>query len=218
MREKNLKKLVGKGFQVSQSLPLPKQRKTIGKRLRPLKEIGQRLMSLDALFIWVSERPEDVASNRVEAYVNNNHLKSIMTKEERNILSTNRDKANKEYDSIMGWKLENMWVLAWILGFKPAPKIDSGTITVEIAHKIFLDFLPGLEKSVNDLLRNKKPKSKNEIIEMEALYYCAHNAVVSARLGYDTVPKGFDYNMKGEAIIQRRHALSLGYITRNILG
>ena len=55
-----------------------------------------------------------------------------------------------------------------------------------------LEFLPGLDASVEDLLKKDKPRSEEEVLKLEDVFYCAHNAVRSAQIGLTTsVPKDF---------------------------
>jgi hypothetical protein len=108
----------------------------------------------------------------------------------------------------IGWKLENMWALAWVLGFDPAPTLEAAQIHDEIIGKLFREFLPGLDQSIADLLAKSAPRQAADVVEMEYRFYCAHNAVRSAQLGRKTVPKGFHPVIHGGAIHERRHSLS----------
>ena len=74
--------------------------------------------------------------------------------------------------------------------------------------RILFDFLPGHDASVSDLVARAQPRSFQEVLELEDLFYCAHNAVRSAQLGRATVPDDFDPISDGGCVHERRHALT----------
>jgi hypothetical protein len=78
--------------------------------------------------------------------------------------------------------LENMWPLAWVLGFPRPPALDGKAA--------------------------RPPRRPDEVERLEDRFSGCHNAVRSARLGGSTVPRGFDPVVHGRAIQERRHALS----------
>jgi Domain of unknown function (DUF4272) len=108
----------------------------------------------------------------------------------------------------IGWRMENMWSLAWVLGFQPAPDLAASQMADEVIRAMILDFLPGLDAGSDALLARARPRSAMEVVEMEYRFYCAHNAVRSAQLGGDTVSAGFDPIAHGGAVHERRHSLS----------
>jgi hypothetical protein len=56
--------------------------------------------------------------------------------------------------------------------------------------------------------KGKLAREPNEVLDLEDLFYCAHNAGRSAQLGGKTVPKGF-HPIAGTGVIhERRHALT----------
>ncbi|MDX2015500.1 MAG: DUF4272 domain-containing protein [Myxococcaceae bacterium] len=48
----------------------------------------------------------------------------------------------------------------------------------------------------------------SDLIQLEDLFYCAHNDVRSAQLGYATVPAAFHPVFDGGVVHERRHALT----------
>ena len=192
------------GSRPARSLPLPDP----GRQLPPPEEIAARLLALDALFTWVAFTEEDVASDRIESYVERNGLRDRLTGDELAIVSLPRAEAHESHVDAIGWKLENMWSLAWALGFEPEPSIESSQIRDDITRSMIYDFLPGLGHTVADLLAKAAPRPAEGVIAMEHRFYCAHNAVRSAQLGSKTVPKGFDPIAHGGAVHERRHALT----------
>ena len=84
----------------------------------------------------------------------------------------------------------------------------SGQVPNKISRAVVLDFLPGIDASVDDLLERAQPRTEEDVVELEDVFYCAHNAVRSAQTGSQTaVPKDFHPVRDGGAIHERRHAL-----------
>ena len=204
LRARVFAELEGLGFRPARSLPLPDP----GRHVRPPEEIAARLMALDALFTWVAFSEEDVASERIESYVGRNGLRDWLAGDELAILSLPRAEAHESHVDAIGWKLENMWSLAWALGFEPEPSIESSQIRDDITRSMIYDFLPGLGRTVADLLARAAPRPAEDVIALEYRFYCADNAVRSAQLGGRTVPEGFHPVVHGGAVHERRHALT----------
>jgi hypothetical protein len=191
VRIANLSHLNSLGFQVASSLPvnsgLP--------GLRPKKDIVMRLVALELLFSWVA-RPEQNLDGSMAKQVDDS-----LTAEEREIIALPRGEANEQFSNTIGWKLENIWPLAWTLGFDQKPDIDGKEITDETRDLILCDFMPAFETKW-------KLRSEAEVAELEDLFYCAHNAARSAQLGEPTVPEYFDPIFNGGVIHERRHSLT----------
>lgn len=208
VRKKSLAALAEGGFTVSPGLPTAGHRRGVEGKLRPTREIALRLMALDALFTWASAPESAVKTDRLKAYIKRNNLLDHLTKEEKAIISLSRAEANREHAGLIGWRLENMWALAWTLGFDPAPDPMLGQIPGEVTEAMIMKFMPGLDASVDDLLDKAKPRSLQEVVAMEDVFYCSHNAVRSAQMGSKTVPANFHPARDGGAIHERRHGLS----------
>jgi hypothetical protein len=204
LRARTFAELEELGFQPANSLPLP----DVDLEVRPPEEIAARLMALDALFTWVAYPEHAAASERVQQYINRNALRDWLTEEEVEIIDLPRDEAHESHVESIGWKLENMWPLAWALGFEPEPNLEAAHVNQEITGPLFREFLPGLGKNVSDLVAKAVPRPATEVIELEYRFYCAHNAVRSAQLGGDTVPEGFHPIIHGGAVHERRHSLT----------
>ena len=172
------------------------------------RQIAGRLLALNALFLFVSA-PEDIAkTDRIHAFVDRNSLLDHLTSDERVILSLPRDDANLTHSANIGWRLENMWALAWILGFNPAPPFFQGQIPNEITRQMIVEFLPDLDSTIYHFLENIHSRTAEEAGQQEDLYYCAHNAVRSAQMGEDSVPHSFHPIRDGGVVHERRHALT----------
>ncbi len=168
-------------------------------------------MALAALFTWASAPESAAASERVRKHIKKNGLRAWLTKEEAEIASLPRAKARKAHADGIGWKLENMWPLAWALGFEAEPSIEASQIDEAISRAILFNFLAGLEGTVQGLVRKSKLRSAGEVIALEDRFYCAHNAVRSAQigeLGGKTVPAGFHPIIHGGVVHERRYSLT----------
>jgi hypothetical protein len=209
IRKRSREILAAGGFYAADNLPTAGHRAGVPGKLRPIREVALRLMALDALFTWVNSPESSVSSDRLNAYVERNGLRAHLTEGELEILALSRMEAHNRHNDTIGWRLENMWALAWILGFDPPPDPVSGQIPNEISRAVVLDFLPGLDASVDDLLHAAQPRSNRDVVELEDLFYCAHNAVRCAQTGSTTaVPRDFHPVRDGGAIHERRHSLT----------
>jgi hypothetical protein len=204
-RRRNLAQLTALGFRVAEGLPVESGGSTA---LRPLDEIARRLMALDVLYSFVCA-PEDVLPEaRIRAHAERNRLAFALTGEERGIFAMTREEANEAHVGVIGWRLENMWPLAWILGFEPAPGVDGRMIPPEIVDPLINAFLPGYGQTVAEFLAGKQIRPEPEVLALEDLFFCAHNAVRGAQLGRPTVPAGFDPVINGGVVHERRRALT----------
>ncbi|MES1241448.1 MAG: DUF4272 domain-containing protein [Acidobacteriota bacterium] len=206
-RESIYRLLATRGFRCSRWLPL--YRSDDGTdALRPTDEIAARLLAMYALFLWAGA-PEDMASSdRIQAFFDRNGLRDHLTPEERQILDLSRSDANEEHADTIGWRLENMWPLSWILGFDPAPPFYTGQISDEARDRMIFEFLPNLDVSLSEFMAAVEVRPASEVGETEDLFYCTHNAVRSAQLGEPTVPEEFHPVRDGGAIHERRHSLT----------
>jgi hypothetical protein len=204
LRAKVFTDLEGLGFQPAKSLPLP----DVDRPIRPAGEVAARLMALDALFTWVAYPEKAATTAGIKKYIDSNGLRDWLTEEESTIITLSRAKAHKAHVDTIGWKLENMWALAWVLGFDPEPGLEASQIGEDVTRPMFSEFLPGLDGTIDDLLAKCSPRSADEVIAMEYRFYCAHNAVRNAQLGRPGVPESFHPIIHGGAVHERRHSLS----------
>ncbi len=207
MREAHYCSLAARGFRCARWLPLFRREDT-EDQLRPVDDIAGRQLALNALYRWVSAPEDNAAAERLRGFVDRNTLHEHLTAEENQILSLPRPEANHQHADTIGWRLENMWALAWILGFEPVPPFYQGQLPSDITRRTVLEFLPDLGASVSSFLEKLNPRPATEVAQQEDLYYCPHNAVRSAQMGEDTVPRHSHPVRDGGAIHERRHALT----------
>ena len=202
-RRKNLHLLEKAGFRVAKSLPV------FGDRtLRPGPEIVGRLLALKALWLWVDTHPKGESEATVKEMIEEGGLRRHLTPDEEEILDLSREDAVDEHGDTMGWKNENCWSLAWILGFPDAPSVDVGQVSGDFGRRLMLDWLPNNAAEARTFRESCALRDAREVQELHDFFYCAHNAVRSAQTGRKTVPPGFDPILDGGCVHERRHALT----------
>lgn len=216
IRDQNLSYLNQHGFQPATWMPLscepgdpPGDEPGFASGvLRPEFEIAQRLMIHGAIFAWGSA-PSDFGPT-ILRFVDDNDLRSSMTDDEQEVLDLPKDEAAADYGHMVGWRLENMWALAWTLGLANGPSAISGQLSQEVIDELLALFLPEFRVCAEDLMEKGTTQPVASIIAMEDRFYLAHNAVRSAQLDPDagTVPENFDPVADGGAIHERRHSLT----------
>ena len=206
-REHHYRLLAEQGFRCARSLPLYRSDDPVDK-LRSVEEIGARLLALGALFYWVVATEDIAASARILAFLERDNLRSHLNGGENAILSLSRVDANAAHAGTIGWRLENMWALAWILGFEPPPPFHQGQLPREVSTRMLNEFLPDFDATLAGFVAACTLRSAAEVGQLEDLYYCAHNAVRSAQQGEDTLPTDWHPMRDGGAIHERRHALT----------
>ena len=205
MRERHYYQLAQRGFRCARWLPLYRHDDQ-QDHLRPGEEIAGRLLALNALFLYVSAPPEVAATDRLRAFFDRARLSEHLTDKEDEIRQLPRDQAHAQHTDSIGWRLENMWALAWMLGFDPVPPFYQGQLPDEVTRAIVLEFAMELDGTIASFLSRVAPRPVREVAELEDLYYCAHHAVRSAQTGEDAVPSYFHPVRDGGAIHERRQA------------
>ena len=204
-REKSLAILREKGFSCAESLPV-KELDT----LRPKEEIAGRLTALSMLFCHVVMPEEVLAENTIREFVDANDLEKHLTPDEVAIFTKPRRRAIEEYQNSIGWRTENMWPLAWLLGFEKEPEINARQLQQDDIQAL-LNFSPGPGDSMSAFLDYCELREAETAAELEDRFYCAHNAVRSAQLGRPAVPEDFDPVIHGGAVHERRHSLTWAF-------
>lgn len=205
LRQANLDTLNRLGFKVAPGLPV--ERAHGRTRLRPAAEIATRLYALAGVFFWAGVPEKTVADHVLIDAMLRGRTTGQTGLPEIEILELPRAEAYRRHSATVGWRLENMWALAWVLGFDPPPSLG-GQIDAETQRALVFEFMEFPRQTPDWLLRRSKPRSLAEVDRLEDLFYCAHNAVRSAQLGQASVPPGFDPVRDGGAIHERRQALT----------
>ena len=191
-RDANLRRLNALGFKVSPSLPVRAKR-----TLRPKEEIVARLQALQSYVLWVAA-PSAEKAVPFRKKIFEGGQKKWLTAEELEVFELDQPEAREKYIDQIGWEMENMWALGWVLGFETEPAL-SGQLQGDLVRDLVFKF---------SALKDFKMRSLSEVIAEEDLFYCAHNAVRSAQLGKETIPEGMHPVAEGGAIHERRHGLT----------
>ncbi|MEM0967335.1 MAG: DUF4272 domain-containing protein [Verrucomicrobiota bacterium] len=195
-------------FSFADWLPTFGERAGIGHELRSEEEILSRLLCNYVVVSWVSMDDETFPTDGLKGLVEYYSLEESMTEAEKEIMGVDRDVAQIQFGDTICWKMENMWALAWVLGFDEATDVDQGQIGEEVFFSLW-EFIAPAWKGREALNERIELRSLNEVAQMEDLFYCAHNAVRSAQLGNaDSVPEGFHPVADGGVIHEKRHSLT----------
>jgi len=208
VRAENLKYLSERGFVVAGDLPLVRSDIGDSPKLRPIGEIFGRLLALKALWLWVDDHPDAEQTATVSEMLEFYKLQSFLTAEENEILNLSREEACQQHGHLMGWKNENCWALAWVLGFTDIPSVEGSQVGGDFGRRLMLDWLPDNAVQCAKLSEGIKLRDPVEVHNLEDLFYCAHNAVRNAQQGSETAPSEFDPVVNGGCIHERRHALT----------
>jgi hypothetical protein len=174
--------------------------------LRDPSEIAKRYCCHCAVFAWGSAPPQ--FETPIANFIQRNGLNTEFTADEAKIIGMPKEAASEEHAGSVGWRLENMWSLAWLLGMAPEPSAITGQLGEDVSGPLLDGFLPEFDVTIESLVSSATLQEVEEAIRVEDLFYLAHNAVRSAQIGSEGVPPGFDPIGDGGAIHERRHSLT----------
>jgi hypothetical protein len=203
IRAESLDFLEPLGFFLPNTLPLP----NIKRELRPKGEIVGRAMAMQTLFLYVALSEEQETSIALQDHAARNHLVSYWTAEERLVFALPRAEATAQYQASVGWLLEGLWSIAWVLGYSKKPTLDTEEIASEITQDIFLTFLPEVGTLLDDFFHSVTPHHVDEIITLEDRFFCARHAFSLSKQGGESSPKAFQSSFYGSIIAERQQAL-----------
>jgi hypothetical protein len=204
IRAKTTETLSKAGFRFAQNLPTLGHRAGLPGKLRPKEDIEARLAALYVVVSWVLLPEEDLSSESLNGIIASKSLEQFLPDEEKAIISMSRSEASAKHQGIIGWRLENMMTLAWILGFDTTLGVLDGQAGGDPVRKMF-----SFASKVATGAQETQLRSAIEVQTMEDLFYCTHNAVRAAQTGHaDQVPEGFHPLGDGGGIHEKRQALT----------
>ena len=214
IRDTNIAFLNERGFKPATWMPLScavgvasDETGFAGGTLRPEIEIANRLLCHCAVFAWGAAPPD--FERRITDFIAANDLRKWMTEDEFEIVNTSKDDDSAQFGHVVGWRLENMWSLAWVLGVADAPSATTGQISQDTSGALMSLFLPAFAVTAEALLAQGQTQPIEKIVQMEDLFYLAHNAVRAGQTGHpEQLPDHFDPISDGGAIHERRHSLT----------
>jgi len=196
------------GFDYADSLPTLGHRAGVPGKLQSADEIQKRLLSMYVVYLYVAAPEEAIPKDQLGAFIGAYDLVDSLTPEEAQIISTPREQARQQHLDNIGWTLENMSALAWLLGYDAKPSVSDGMISGERLDGL-LDYLGQSWDGPEAFKQQVDPRSEAEVIQLEDVFYCAHNAVRSAQMGHaEQVPKKFHPVRDGGVIHEKRHSLT----------
>lgn len=203
-RARTLAHLEARGFRSATSLPIGE----IESALRPAEEIAACLGAISLAYLWCVAPRVFVPDEELQAAARAADVADGHTPKTQTILSTDREQAQHQFGTTIGWSLENLWSLAWVLGFDHEIEIDSGMIGDEPSIAL-RSWMPIHGRTMTSILSHTTPRTADEVADREDIFYCAHNAVRSAQAGeLSTIPEGFDPLADGGTVHERRHGLT----------
>lgn len=194
VRSQSLTRLKALGFKPASSLPTETGRTA----LRPQEEIEARMDALHSLVLWVAVPQGTYDDAAMKKAALSGKYSQWLTAEEKAIFQLSKREAKAKHLDSIGWQMENIWALAWVLGYAEEPAL-AGQLQGDLARDLIFGFCEKGERKLRPLA---------DVVAEEDLFYCAHNAVRSAQMGAETVPQGFDPAADGGGIHERRHALT----------
>lgn len=208
IRAKTKAQLNEAGFFFAPTLPTLGRRAGLEGDLRPADEIQKRMLAMYVLYLYVAAPEEAIPKEHLGMFINAYDLVEYFTPEEADIILMERPQAQKQAMDSIGWKLESISALAWMLGYEQPPSVSDKMISGESLNGL-LEFLGESWEGPEAFAKQIDPRSQAEVRQLEDIFYCAHNAVRSAQMGYATqVPENFHPVRDGGVIHEKRHALT----------
>jgi hypothetical protein len=198
VRDKHLAELRKSGFLPASSLPWVRS-----AELRPLADVAKRLLAVKTCLAWVCSGESQAPSSQIASCIDRHGLTAFMGERERAMVGAPREEATARFVDDIGWSFEGAWSLAWILGYAEPPDIRGRMMDQDKIAAVVLSFAPRLAADLPAWLAERQPRSEAEVLRLEDLFYCVHNAGRSALLGGKTVPPSFD-PQAGTAVVQER--------------
>jgi hypothetical protein len=203
IRAESLDFLEPQGFFLPNTLPLP----DITRELRPKSEIVGRAMAMQTLFLYVALAEEQETAQALQDHVTRNGLTSYFTPGEALVFALPRAQATVQYQGSVGWLLEGLWSIAWVLGYAKKPTLDAEEITNVITQEIFLTFLPEVGTLLDDFFHSVTLRHVDEIITLEDRFFCARHAFSLSKQEGKPTFKTFQSSFYGSIITERQQAL-----------
>lgn len=148
-----------------------------GEELRDPDEIAARFLALNLLFTWVVAGEDEVPAEEITTMLEEHGLNDFLTDDERASFDQSRDEAHDDGRETIGWKLENMWPLAWALGFEREPSTDGEMIDEATTQAMLFEFAARL------LAEAPRPRSAEEVARLaDAFQEAPPNDVIAERL------------------------------------
>lgn len=219
VRRKSAEALSRAGFSFAEWLP---EHDFAQATIRPVGEVVGRFAALDLLCLYVSAPKDRFPTPDLQTLADRFALRSHLMPSEAAMLDRARSEVAEEQAGRIGWRMENMVALAWVLGYDTELSFDGSMITGEPLKQLLAGIVPRDPEAFAVWSAKAKTRSLAEVFQMEDLFYCAHNSVRCAQFpgrvhwwqrilgarARQSVPSNFDPIANGGVIHERRHALT----------
>jgi hypothetical protein len=187
-RDAHIKQLGDMGFRVSKGLPISEWNENDFDILR----VAKRLMAVKLLFCYVSIPKDNLPTDRIQNCITVNKLGRYFTQSEKEMITQNRDDSHKANLDKVGWKLENILGLSYVMGFDRLSEMGLEMCGGDHARELIFNETPRIDGGLTDWLNGVHPRRFQEIVIAEDFYYCWHNA--TRNIAFSGLPNPVDLN------------------------
>ncbi|MFT3867721.1 MAG: DUF4272 domain-containing protein [Nibricoccus sp.] len=198
-KQRSIKFLKEKGVPIMGELPAIEDSKN--SKIRAPKQISERIIGCMICAVGGETGDRQLTAKLIDEY----SAEKFLTTAEKNFLLNGIDDRQQRVQ--FSWRYERVWVLLWALGY-----IDRLDYPPSICD---MPKLVGLikNKSVEQLLKDAKPRSQKELLDEADLIYRLNWAVVDERVNKKvSVPKEVE-----TGVVEERHAALnwlIGYLNQ----
>jgi hypothetical protein len=203
IRAESLDFLEPRGFVFLEEFPLP----NLERELRPPEEVLGRAMAMQTLFLYVALDEAQEASSSLQEHASHHDLHAHWTPEEATVFALPRAQATTQYQAQVGWLLEGLWSLVWVLGYPQKPQIEAQEISATLTQEIMLTFLPQIGSHEKDFFHAHTLRHVDEVITLEDRFFCAYRTYLQAKTGLFALPPSFQEPFYGSILSERQQAL-----------
>lgn len=189
-RSRSIAFLKAKGVPTIDHLPVIED--SVSAKMRSPKEIAERLVACTICAVGGETGDKTVVRKLLLDF----NAEGLLTPDERVFVASKIDVPQERVQ--FSWRYERAWVLLWALGY--IERLDYPPSICDVPR------LAGLirGKSIEQILREARPRGQKEILDEADLIYRVHWAVVDERVNVNKSVKVPGSVEKG--VVQERHA------------
>lgn len=196
---RSIKFLKQKGVPTMEGLPAIED--AAASKIRSPKQIAERLIGCMVCAVGGETGDKQLASQLTSEY----SAQHLFTPDEKKFLASGIDSTQERIQ--FSWRYERVWVLLWALGY--IDRLDYPSAICDMPRLVRL--IKG--KSVEQLVKEAKPRSQKELLDEADLIYRLDWAIVDERVNQKvSVPKEVE-----KGVVQERHAALnwlIGYLNQ----
>jgi hypothetical protein len=203
-RDAHVMQLRKMGFAVSRGLPLTDW----DERAFDIARVAKRLLAIKLVFCYVCIPKDNLPTDTIQQCINTNKVGRFLTKAEREMMMMNRDESHQANVDKVGWKLENMLGLSWIMGFERLSELGLEMCSGDHAKNLLFHETPRIEMGIEQWMGSTHPRNVQQVMVAEDFYYCWHNAARNVAFSGAKNPTGSPPEVLVGLIQERRMALT----------